>query len=185
MNFNVIKTIHVLDKGGIVVAPTDTIYGVLGSALNKQTVERIYRVRARDTGKPCIVLVSHFAQIEQLGVNISKNEKNILENFWPGKISVVLECNNKKFYYLHRGTKTIAFRMIGPRHKNLYYVLNKTGPLVAPSANPQGFPPAKSINEAKKYFGEKIDVYVNGGIRNSKPSTLISILDGKTKILRK
>lgn len=184
MNFDVNKTIKILKQGGIIVAPTDTIYGVLGSALNKKTVENIYKVRARDKGKPCIVLISSFTQLKNFVIEISKEQKKSLETFWPGKVSVVLDCKDKKFSYLHRGTKTIAFRMIGPKNKNLHNVIEKFGPLSAPSANPQGLEPAKNISQAKKYFSDKVDLYINGGTKISKPSTLIRFKGGEIEILR-
>lgn len=184
MNFDVNKTIKILKQGGIIVAPTDTIYGVLGSALNKKTVENIYKVRARDKGKPCIVLISSFGQLKNFGIEVSNEQKKSLETFWPGKVSVVLDCKDKKFSYLHRGTKTIAFRMIGPKNKNLHNVIEKLGPLSAPSANPQGLEPAKNISQAKKYFGDKVDLYINGGTKISKPSTLIRFKGGEIEILR-
>jgi L-threonylcarbamoyladenylate synthase len=90
----------------------------------------------------------------------------------------------KKFNYLHRGTGANAFRMIGPRNRNLYNLIKKVGPLVAPSANPQGLPPAVRKSETRKYFGDKVDVYVCGGTRNSKPSTLVEWKDGKISVLR-
>lgn len=178
------KAEDALKKGGVAVIPTDTLYGLVGSAFNNKTVERVYKIRMRDTEKPCIILISSFEDLKKFGVKIH-NQKEFLQNAWPGKVSVILPCQNIKFKYLHRGTKTLAFRMIGPKNKNLLKILKAVGPIVAPSANMQGAKPAKSINEAKKYFGEKIDVYVNGGIRNSKPSTLISLLGEKPKILRK
>ncbi len=178
------KSIKILKQGGIIIAPTDTIYGVLGSALNKKTVERIYKVRARDKGKPCIVLISSFDQLDSLSVKISDLEKKFLKTFWPGKVSVVLDCKHKKFSYLHRGTDTIAFRMVGPKNKNLYQIINKAGPLSAPSANPEGLPSAKNISEAKKYFGSKVDLYINGGTKISKPSTLVRFKEGVIQVLR-
>lgn len=184
MNFDVNKTIKILKQGGIIVAPTDTIYGVLGSALNKKTVERIYKVRGRDEKKPCIVLISSFGQLEKVGIKISKQEKELLIDFWPGKVSVILPCPNSKFKYLHRGKKDLAIRMIGIKNKNLYEVINKVGPLVAPSANPQGLKPAINISEAKKYFGDKVDLYISGGTRISKPSTLVRFKNGDIEILR-
>lgn len=178
------KTIKVLKKGGVIIIPTDTIYGILGSALNKKTVDRIYKIRARDKGKPCIVLISSFDQLNKLSVKISKEDKKLLEEFWPGKVSVVLDCKDKKFSYLHRGTKTIAFRMIGSRNKNLYSLIDKVGPLVAPSANLQGLKPAHNITQAKKYFGQSVDLYINGGVKVSKPSTLVRFRNSKFEILR-
>ena len=178
------KSIKILKQGGIIIAPTDTIYGVLGSALNKKTVERIYKVRARDKGKPCIVLISSLEQLKKLGVKVTNEEKKLLETFWPGKVSVVLNCESKKLSYLHRGTKTLAIRMVGPKNRNIYNIVREVGPIVAPSANPQGLLPAQNIWQAKSYFKDKVDMYMCGGTRKSKPTTLIQFKNNKVKILR-
>ena len=75
---------------------------------------------------------------------------------------------------------TLIFGLIG----NLFNLIKKVGPLVAPSANPQGLNPAQNVWEAKKYFGNKIDMYMCGGTRTGQPSTVVEIKNGKMKIIR-
>lgn len=178
------KAEKVLKTGGVAFVPTDTLYGLLASAFNKASVEKVYKIRGRDKGKPCIVLISSFADLKKFGIILDENQKEFLGKVWPGKVSVVLPCLQKKLQYLHRGTKTIAFRMIGPRNKNLFKILKSIGPLIAPSANPQGLPPAKKRSEGRKYFGEAVDTYVCVGTKVSKPSTLVEYRNGKLKVLR-
>ena len=162
------------------VIPTDTIYGIVGQALSLKTVERIYKLRRRNSGKPMVVLISSLDNLNLFGVKLSLNEERTLKHIWPGKVSVVLSCS-KKMRYLHRGTNTIAFRL--PRPKWLRNLLVETGPLVAPSANLEGKEPARSILGAKKYFGKRI-LYLDAGQTTSLPSTLISLKRGKLKVLR-
>lgn len=175
---------NIIRKGGVVIIPTDTLYGVLGNALNKKTVERIYRIRGRDKDKPCIVLISSFKDLNRFSVLLTKDQKRFLENIWPDKVSVILKVKLAKWNYLHRGKKSIAFRMVSPKNKNLFNLINKTGPLIAPSANPQGQIPALTKRQARKYFGDDVDAYVCGGTRNSPPSTLIEYKDDKWVVLR-
>ncbi len=175
----------ILSAGGIGVAPTDTIYGVLGSALLPETVLRIYRLRKRNLKKPMIVLVASLEDLRQFGVRFDARTKMILMKVWPGKVSVVLPVSPskaKKFSYLHRGTRTIAFRM--PRPALLCKLIAQTGPLVAPSANIEGRPPARTIREAKEYFGNRVDLYLDGGRIASGPSTLMAIKKGRPVVLR-
>ncbi len=139
---------NILKSGGIGVMPTDTIYGLLGSALDKKTVERIYQVRGRRPDKPLIILIGSLEDLKLFGIKPKDKTLEILKKYWPGQLSVVLPCAGKKFKYLHRGTKTLAFRW--PKNKWLQNLLKKTGPLVAPSANPEGRTPAINIIEAKK-----------------------------------
>lgn len=177
------KYIDILKKGGIGVMPTDTIYGLLGSALKEKTVERIYRVRKREKTKPFIILISQISDLIIFGVRLATFQKNLLKKFWPGKVSLIFDCPLKKFQYLHRGKKSLAFRLPKPRW--LRRVLKITGPLVAPSANLAGEKPATTIEEAKKYFGKKVDFYCDGGKIEGKPSAIIDIRKKKIKIIRK
>ncbi len=194
---------HILIGGGVGVLPTDTIYGIVGSALNKKTVARIYKLRRRSPMKPMIILIGSLDDLRLFDIRPTGAEKKILRKLWPGKVSVVLEVKSKKlkveskFKYLHRGTKTLAFRL--PKPAWLRRLLKYTGPLVAPSANWEGHPPAKTIREAKKYFGpvrsregsqrayasNGIDFYFNVGKLVSAPSTLVKIEKGKMVLLRK
>ncbi len=178
------KTVSVLKRalkrGRVAVIPTDTIYGIVGQALSRKTVERIYKLRRRNPGKPMVVLISSLDDLNLFGIKPAPKTKRILNNIWPGKVSVVLNCS-VDIDYLHRGTNTIAFRL--PRAKWLRNLLAETGPLVAPSANWEGHEPARLIPEAKKYFGKRA-LYLDGGKVISKPSTLVSLKKGKLKVLR-
>jgi len=146
------EVIKLLSAGQIGIMPTDTIYGLVGQALNRETVERIYKVRRRSPGKPLIVLISSVDNLKSFGISLDYKEKMFLNKFWPGQVSVILPCKSSKFKYLHRGTKTLAIRL--PKKKSILEILKKTGPLVAPSANPEGLPPANNLKEAKGYFGK-------------------------------
>lgn len=172
----------VLSRGGIAVIPTDTTYGIVGSALNEKTVNEIYRLRKRDLNKPFIVLIADKKDLKNFGVLLSEAQEKILDRVWPGPVSVILSCSEDKFSYLHRGSKTLAFRL--PEKENLRKLIRKVGPLVAPSANPQGHNVAKTIFEAKAYFGHHVGFYQDGGTIVASPSRLIDITNGTEKVLR-
>lgn len=176
------KVIGVLRRGGIGVLPTDTIYGVVGSAFSRKAVERLYRLRRRNSKKPMIVLIGALTDLAVFGITPNTKIKKILSTVWPGPVSVVLPCPSQKFSYLHRGVKTLAVRL--PRPRSLRTLLKLTGPLVAPSANPYGLRPAETIEEAKKYFGKRVDFYVAAGRITKNPSRLIVFKRGKLKRLR-
>lgn len=184
-NKNIIK---ILKKDGIGIVPTDTLYGVVGSAFSKHAVEKIYDIKGRDKNKPFIVLITDIKELSKFGVKLEKEQESYLKKVWPGKVTVILPLEKKalkQFRYLHRGTNSLAFRMIGKRHKNLYTILKSVGPLVAPSANPQGKVPAKTVWEGKKYFPTEVDFYLCGGTRAGKPSTIISLVGKAPTVLRK
>lgn len=185
------NAIKILKNGGVGILATDTIYGVVGSAFSKKTVERIYKVKGRDAKKPFIVLISSINDLKNFGIShdLIRANRRTLEDMWPGKVSIVLPCDSKKFEYLHRGQKSIAFRFPasagGPAKKALIEIIKKTGPLVAPSANPSGLPPAENIAEAKKYFKDSVDFYIAGGTKKGKPSKVVSLVSGSPVVLRR
>ena len=174
--------IQILKNDGVGVMATDTIYGLVGSALSKKAVERIYKLKKRTPSKPFIILISDFNDLKFFNIKIDQFTKKLLQKIWPNPVSVILPCNDAKFAYLHRETKTLAFRI--PQKPDLLELLQQTVPLVAPSANPEGLPPAQTIKEAKKYFNDQVDFYQDEGKLISEPSTLIEIKNRKTNILR-
>ncbi len=175
--------IDVLQEGGVVVMPTDTIYGIVGQALNMFTVERIYNIRRREESKPCIILIGDLAELDKFSISISEEQKKVLSKKWPGPTSVILECTAENFFYLSKGAGTLAFRL--PAEIGLQNLLKKVGPLVAPSANPEGEFPAENISQAREYFADLPDLYIDGGELKGKPSKLIKLRkDGSVSILR-
>ncbi|MFA6338619.1 MAG: L-threonylcarbamoyladenylate synthase [Candidatus Paceibacterota bacterium] len=179
MNEDIIK---IIKNGGIGVIPTDTIYGLVGSAFSPVAIQRIYEIKGRDTDKGLIVLISNIEDLKPFDVEVSEKTKIFLKKYWPGKVSVILDSKSKYFEYLKQKDGTIAFRV--PDNEELVQLLRETGPLIAPSANPQGNSPATIIAQAKNYFGKKVDFYIDGGILESTPSTLVRIKDDNISILR-
>ncbi len=174
----------ILNKDGVVVLPTDTLYGLIGRALSKKAVKRIYKIKGRLESKPFIVLINSYDNLKSFGIKIDKDQASSLGKIWPGKVSIIFPCLLNKWSYIHRGVGSIAFRMIGSRNKNLFELIEKVGPLVAPSANFEGDKPAENITAARKYFGQNVDLYINGGERIVRPSTLIKYKNNNWIILR-
>src|SRR3989344_4496196 len=202
--------LEVLKKNGVVVMLTDTLYGIVGRAQNVSTVERIYAIRKRNPEKPCIILIGDIGELEKFSIYLLKEEKEILEQYWLSgfePVSIVLDCPNEKFAYLHRGTKTLAFRL--PAQKDLQNLLKETGPLIAPSANTEALPPSQNISQAKNYFGDGVvpvrsrtrkarasvtfgrpasngvNLYIDGGEVKGKASKVIRLhKDGSVEVLR-
>lgn len=172
----------VIKDGGVGVIPTDTIYGVVGSAILPDTVERIYQLKRRDKNKPLIVLISDIEQCEQFGIELSEKLIAQLENYWPGTYSIILPTLDDQFEYLSKNTDAIAFRL--PDNEELLDLIRETGPIVAPSANVEGMAPATTIEEARKYFGTDVDFYIDGGELIGKPSTLLEFDGEEVHILR-
>lgn len=178
------KVIEILKSGQLAVIPTDTQYGLIASALNKPAVEKVYKLRRRNPEKPCIILISSLDDLKLFGIDLNHQPRtmNHLLSLWPNPVSVVLPVSDNNFAYLHRGTNSLAFRM--PKNQDLLEIISASGPIIAPSANFEGYPFAKTIDEAKQYFGDQVALYIDQGKLESLPSTVIKIEDGKIEVLR-
>lgn len=174
--------IEILTMGGVGVLPTDTLYGLVGSAFSSDAVERIYNMKQRDSRKPLIVLISSIEDIERFGVIMSVELESTLKSYWPGPYSIILPTIDEEFEYLSRGTDSIAFRL--PDEQELLDILSVTGPLVAPSANIEGKPPAKTVEEARRYFGDNADFYYDGGELDGHPSTIMRFDGDEPLVIR-
>ena len=172
-----------IQKGEIGVMLTDTIYGVVGSALDERVVERVYEIKKRDKSKPFLVLISDMKDLEQFKVVMSDEERNVMRVHWPGALTIILSVTCTDCAYLHRGTQAIAFRL--PDKKQLRDILKETGPMIAPSANPQGFAPALSTHEARAYFGKTVDFYIDEGVcAEGTASTIVDCSQNSCRVVR-
>jgi L-threonylcarbamoyladenylate synthase len=174
------KVVQVLKEGGIVCAPTDTIYGLLADASNRKAVERLYEFR-RPSGRPFIVLIPKVEDALNFDIRMPRLGFALLS----AGITVIFQKRTTIPTYLTRWRKSIALRV--PIRGTFITKLMKKfgGPLVAPSANPEGLPPARDVKEAMDYFGDKVDLYVRGAKLEGKPSTIVKFVSDKAiKIVR-
>lgn len=174
------KVVQVLREGGIVCAPTDTIYGLLADASNRKAVERLYELR-RSSDKPFIVLIPNVEDALNFDIRMPKLGLALLSF----GLTVVFQKRTTIPTYLTRWRKSLALRV--PIQGTFITKLMREfgGPLVAPSANPEGMPYAKDVKEAMNYFGDKIDLYVKGAKLEGKPSTIVKVVsDRAIRIIR-
>lgn len=171
-----------LQQGNLAVIPTDTLYGIVCMARSRKVVEKLYRIRGRDQNKPCILLIGDITALKEFDIVLNAKERALLEQHWPGPLSVVFDCPGSRWEFLHRGSETLAFRI--PHDEELRMFLSTTGPLLCPSANKQGEPPARTVEEARCSFGEQVAVYVEGGRREGHPSTVARLKNGAWEVLR-
>lgn len=176
--------IAILKKGGVIVCPTDTVYGFLADATNKKAVEKIYKIKKRPKLKPLSVFVKDFKMAQELA-EIDSRQAKVLKKFWPGKVTAVLKRKSGvKIYGVAKDT--IAIRI--PNHKFLNTLLKKVNrPLVQTSVNISGKPPLNNIQEIIETLGRSDlpILIVNGGdLKKSKPSKIINITSKKMLRLR-
>lgn len=166
--------------GAVGVIPTDTVYGVVARAADDRAVERLYALKKRDA-KPGTLIAADIGQLENLG--LKHRYLKAVEQYWPGAVSVVLPVPDPALTYLHRGKMSLAVRV--PADKDLRKLLKATGPLLTSSANQPGEPVAATVREAKDYFGDQVDFYVDGGdLSGRQASTVIRVVDDAVEVLR-
>ena len=168
--FDIDTAAAILKNDGVVVLRTDTLYGVLACARSEKAVQKVYELKGRDETKSPIVLISDRSQVFD-PVDDQVNE--LLESVWPGKVSVIIPSTESPTW-IRRDNQSVAYRL--PAITELQSLIAKTGPLIAPSANPEGLQPADSIEQAVDYFGENVDLYIDGGVvEGSAPSQIVRI----------
>lgn len=168
-----------LRKGAVGILPTDTVYGLVCVASDRDAVERFYASKQRES-KAGIIIASTVEQLLQLGVN--RSYIRAVQHFWPNAISVRVP-SNARLQYLDNGVGTLALRV--PSDERMQKLLAQTGPLLTTSANQPDEPTAVNVVEAIAYFGDSVDFYVDGGDFSGRPaSTLIRIVDDAVEVLR-
>lgn len=171
-----------LKNGRIGIIPTDTIYGISCLASSEKNIENIYKIKQRDFDKPFILLINSIEDLQLFGIKISTEEREIIQKYWPGPVSIILDVNDKKFQYLHRGTNTLAFRC--PAKPELQTLLKYTGPIVSTSANISNSAPITNALEAEKIFGNNLDFFLDNGELNNPPSKIIKLQNGTETLIR-
>lgn len=186
------KAILTISNGGVVICPTDTVYGFLADASSKKAVDKIFELKKRLRSKPLPVFVKDIEMAKNIAFIDEKHEK-ILKKHWPGSYTFIFKrkkmCElgaHKKAHLKLFGIdkNTIALRI--SKHKFLNDLLKKINkPLVQTSVNISGNPALNNIKEIIEEFGDKVDLIINGGnLPQKKPSKIIDLTTGKGKVLR-
>ncbi len=177
--------IDTLGRGELVVMKSDTIYGIFASALDQSAVERLHAVRDRAPEQGFIVLADSVETIGRL-VTLRPQIRARLETIWATLFatSVILSSKGSKAPWLadtRTNKPSICFRVPSKQNQALRVLLQKTGPLCAPSANLPDQLPARNIKEAKAYFGDSVSLYIDSGECNeNQPSRIIRFSESGT-----
>lgn len=169
-----------LDKGKIAVIRTDTLYGIIAKVNDQEAIEKVYTVKHRDPSKACITLVSDKKDIGQYGDEVER-----VSSEFPNQAITVLVPRTIEPEFLTRGKNMVSYRI--PKDQRVLDILKQTGPVIAPSANPEGLAPARTIAQAQGYFGEAVDIYVDDGeVDENVSASMILILkeDGSLEQIR-
>jgi L-threonylcarbamoyladenylate synthase len=173
--------IDALERGELVVIPTDTVYGVAGS-LEVHSVDALFSLKQRPYDKPLPVLGADVEALAEIAV-FDDRARILAERYWPGPLTLVLPRAEGFGLPLGRGGEaSVAVRV--PAHPLGLGVLRGSGPLAVTSANVSGEPDAHSIEDARASLGDSIAVYVDGGPCEGDPSMVLSLLHDVPQVLR-
>jgi L-threonylcarbamoyladenylate synthase len=174
------KIADVIRRNGVVLMPTDTIYGLHALATSEAAIERITALKEREEAKPFVVLGASMSQFEAIGVEFSDRTRRILEELWPGPLTAVLSLN--KTIAASRGAKSLAVRV--PDLQWLRELLTLSGPLASTSANISGRPPIAAPEDAPRDWHDRLDAIVDAGRREGKPSSIVDFTGDEPRLIR-
>ena len=174
----------VIERGGLVAVPTETVYGLAGSGLNEEAVLKIYEVKGRPAVKPLSLMVPDASAFSLYGVDVPKQAKVLADKYWPGPLTIVVKASESIPSIVLAGGSTVGLRC--PDHPLTLSLLRACGlPLAAPSANLSGQESPKNAGQVLAYFDGVIDCIIDGGPCGiGKESTIIDLSSVPFRILR-
>jgi len=175
---------EVVQAGGLVVYPTETLYGIGSNALDVRATTRIHQVKQRTDPKPILILVADIESVSGLARDILPEALLLMESFWPGPLTLVFSASDRVPSALTRGGTTVGIRV--PSSALCQRLIRLAGvPLSSTSANRSGIPSPRSVAEIKESLGAAIDLYLDAGtIPESKPSTVVDVSVSPPCLLR-
>ncbi|WP_163336772.1 L-threonylcarbamoyladenylate synthase [Desulfopila sp. IMCC35008] len=167
------NAVECIARGGIAGIPTETYYGLAVDPENEEALERLFRIKMRPESKPVLVLISCREQLESLVADIPDTYVELMDEFWPGPLTLVFQARAGVSSLLTAGTGTVGIRQTP--HPVARAMIESIGkPITATSANISGQPPASSAADVCRMFGKEIDCIVDGGESGEKmPSTVV------------
>jgi len=179
---NILTASETVRRGGLVVYPTETVYGLGCDPLNAKAVERIFKVKG-EREKPLPVLASDIKHIEKIA-HLSEKAKRVAARFWPGPITLVLPKTTILPSIVTSNLDSVGVRV--PRHDVAIQLIRlSNGLLIGTSANRTGEKPPRTAQEAAKQIGDEVDVILDGGPTTfGSSSTVVDLTSERPKILR-
>lgn len=171
-----------LEKGGAVVLPTETVYGLFAKALDEKAVDHVYKLKRRPRDKALNLNVASIDDILYFSKHQPAYLKNLVDAFLPGPLTIILEANDRVPYWVNSDLATVGFRM--PSHPVTLDLIREFGPLIGPSANISGHASGVSFKEILKDFDQEVLGLEDDSFLTGKDSTILDLSGDKVKILR-
>lgn len=176
------KLQEILENGGAVILPTETVYGLFAKALNEDAVNHVYDLKMRPRDKAMNLNVADLESILAFSKNQPDYLNRLYEKFLPGPLTIILEANERVPAWINSGLSTIGFRL--PKHPVTLDMIKKTGPLIGPSANLSGTESGKIFSKVKEQFSEEIVGFEDDLALTGQDSTILDLTGEKASILR-
>ncbi len=180
----IVRTADCIRSGGVVVYPTETVYGLGADPFNPVAFERIFSLKGRESEKGLILLIRGSQDLDALVADIPRAAEFLMDAFWPGPLTLVFPASPSLPDHLLGFTSTIALR-VSDAHVASSLLQHAGGPITSTSANHSGLSPARSAQEAANALGGDVDLILDGGSApDSRPSTLVDVSLPHPRILR-
>ncbi|GEN78369.1 L-threonylcarbamoyladenylate synthase [Actinotalea fermentans] len=177
------EAVHALGRGGLVVLPTDTVYGIGADAFSPAAVAALLAAKGRGRQMPPPVLVPDVRTVDGLCDDVPDAARRLMEAFWPGALTVICRAQPSLAWDLGETRGTVAVRM--PDHPAALALLRRTGPLAVSSANRTGSPAALTAGEARDQLGDAVAVYLDGGVApGGVASTIVDATTPRLRVVR-
>ena len=174
----------IIKDGGLVLFPTETVYGIGSNGLNEEAVKNIFIAKGRKQDNPLILHISNMEMLDRIAKNITDLEYKLMEEFWPGPFTIILERKDIVPNVVTGGLDTVGIRM--PSNEIAKYLIEYANvPIAAPSANISGRPSGTNVEDIFKELSDKVDYIIDGGqCEIGLESTVVRVIDGVPHILR-
>ena len=174
----------IIKEGGIVIFPTETVYGIGTNGFDEKSIRKIYEIKRRDFNKPISLLIGSMDMVEEVAKDISDLEYSLMEKFFPGPLTIILKKRKKVPDILTANGNTVGIRM--PSGIVARKLIEYAGvPIATPSANISGRPSGTNVNDIKRDFEGKVDAIIdNGESKLGIASTIVKVVENKVNILR-
>lgn len=180
MTLDKLRTI--LESGGAVILPTETVYGLFAQALNEDAVNHVYQLKQRPRDKAMNLNVSNLNDIYFFSQNPPYFLEKLYNRFMPGPLTIILKANKNVPFWVNSGLDTVGFRL--PNHEKTLRLIAETGPLIGPSANVSGQESGTEFTKLLSQFSEKLEGIADDEALTGIDSTILDLSGDKAKILR-
>ncbi len=173
-----------VQRGDLVVIPTDTVYGIGADAFDADAVRDLLKAKGRGRNMPPPVLVSSATTVDALAAGLPGYARALIEEFWPGPLTLVCRQQPSLQWDLGDARGTVAIRM--PDHEVALAVLERTGPLAVSSANKTGLPAATDADAVLEMLGEDVALVIDAGTSpGGQSSTIVDVTGPQGRVLRR